>query len=130
MVRGVREFLRDERGVETVEFIVWIPFIVFLLVIVTDTSFLYFGQTQMWNVARDTARRLTTGDLTSVTNAETFAENQLGKYGNDYTVTAEEQTGYVRVIVKVPVRQLVPFGLFTQAFLGDDVIARVVMRKP
>ena len=126
---AIRHFLSDERGVETVEFIVWVPFICFLLVIVTDASFLYLSQTQMWNVARDTARRMNTGDLTSEADAKSFAKGQLDIYHNDYDVVAHTNSSYVRVVITAPVAEIVPFGMFTKEFLGQLVIAQVIMRK-
>ena len=128
-VAAIRNFFRDERGVETVQFVVWVPFICFLLVIVTDASYLYLGQTQMWSVARDTARQMVIGALDDEAEARSYATGRLGIYENNYKVTFREETSFIQVVITVPVAQIVPFGMFTRKFLGEDVMARVIMRK-
>ena len=81
-------FLRDERGSQTIEFVLWIPIIGALMVLITDAFLLYMTHTEMWNVARDTARRMTTGDLSTKAAAETYAGTQLTFFEYPYTVTA------------------------------------------
>jgi Flp pilus assembly protein TadG len=46
-------FLRDERGSATIEFVLWVPVFMILLVATTDASILYLHHTEMWNVSRD-----------------------------------------------------------------------------
>ena len=52
-MRSIMTFLGDDSGSETIQFVVWLPLFAFLLVIVTDASFLYLYHTEMENVARD-----------------------------------------------------------------------------
>ena len=129
MVSRFVSLLRDSRGSMAVEFSIWLPFICILLVIVIDASYLYLGQNQMWAVARDVARRMTTNVLPDASAAESWAVDYLSKYEIDYEVQAEKQTDYVSVIIMAPVSQVVPFGLFQKAFMDKDIVARVVIRR-
>ena len=81
-MQGFVAFLNDERGSETVQFVAFVPLFVFLLVIVTDASFLYLTNSEMWNVARDTTRRMVAGQITSAQDAEDFAAERLKMFQN------------------------------------------------
>jgi Flp pilus assembly protein TadG len=84
-------FFRCERGTLTVEFVIWMAVVfVPLLFLTADVSKLYLAKADMWNVARDTARRMSTGEVTSAT-AESYAKNELLYYNaGDYVITAKE----------------------------------------
>ena len=122
-------FLQDERGVMTVDFVVWLPLFVSLLVIVTDASILYLTQTEMWNVARDTVRRMTTRSITSVAEAECWAEAQLSLYNYlVYEVDAASTADTNSVTIQVPLADASAFGYFIGPVLGNTISATVTMR--
>lgn len=50
-------FRKDENGSVSVEFVLWIPIFIFLIAIITDLSIVYVVNANMYDVARDTARR-------------------------------------------------------------------------
>ncbi len=54
-MRNVFAFLRDETGAVTIEFVLWVPIFVGLLVFVTDASIIYLTHSDMWSVTRDLA---------------------------------------------------------------------------
>ncbi|HSF95368.1 MAG TPA: TadE family protein [Thermohalobaculum sp.] len=125
----MKKFLDDETGSMSVEFVMWIPFLAIMLVIAVDASYLYLSQNQMWNVARDTARRMTTQVIKTDQEAENWAESRLSIYPHNYTVDATSTPAYVSVVISAQVVDLVPFGAFTRRFLARDVFARVIMRQ-
>lgn len=128
-MRGVAKFLSDERGVMTVDFVVWLPLFVSLLVIVTDASMLYMTQTQMWNVARDTVRRMTTRHIESLTEARCWAKAQLAVSSDlTFTVEAGSTLQYNTVHITVPMDDASSFGYFIGPVLGESISARVTMR--
>ena len=49
----------DDRGAVTVEFVLWFPFVIFLLAILTDFVFIYMTNSSMWSAARQAAEPLT-----------------------------------------------------------------------
>ena len=64
MARRLLSFIRDERGVATIEFVLWVPPMLFMLLMITDASVLYLTYTDMFNVSRDVARRVSVGAMT------------------------------------------------------------------
>jgi hypothetical protein len=131
-MRGILTFLRDDRGSQTIEIMLWIPIFVALLVIIIDASTLYLTQTEMWNVARDTARRMTTGQLASVDDARDYANLQLHLYSKNsglYSVEAAYDP-VVQVIISVGADDVSFTGMKYLGFtlFGGPISARVVMR--
>ena len=122
----VSEFLRDEHGSATIEFVLWVPTIVFLLVIVTDASILYLTHTEMWNAARDTARSLSVGAVTAA-EAPDRAKGKLLLGGRTYTVAVSEANPVI-VEISVGVGDASIFGFFAPV-LGRQLTARVEMMK-
>jgi Flp pilus assembly protein TadG len=141
-MRGILTFIRDDRGSQTIEFVLWLPIIGALLVIISYTSILYTTHTEMWNVARDTARRMTTGKFdiaaTGVMDpvaAADYAQTQLKLYkffDTGYLVTATEDVNPRRMTVVITLA--VTEGSFDAGFfgalqlVGGTMAARVVMR--
>lgn len=129
-MRSFLNFLGDEAGSETVQFVVWVPLFLFLLVIVTDASFLYLNHTEMVNVARDTARRMTTTVIKTEADAITYATGELSKNPYTYQVIANyDESTAMTVVISVPVVDVAVFGLFLEPVLGETMGARVVMRS-
>jgi len=125
----IMDFLSDEHGAMTIDFILWLPLFVSLLVMVTDASILYLTQTEMWNVARDTARRMTTQHVTTTNEAKCWAISQLNLYSSlVYNVEATSTKQLNSVAISVPVVDASNFGYFLGAVLGNTISARVTMR--
>jgi Flp pilus assembly protein TadG len=119
-------FLRDERGSATIEFVLWVPVFVVLLVATTDATILYLSHTEMWNVSRDIARRLSVGDITEGQAVEE-AKKELFLYSRAYTVATSVGIDVV-VEITTNVGDASVFGFF-KPVLGRDLSARVVMRR-
>ena len=127
-MRSFQSFLRDERGSETIQFVSWIPLFAFLLITVTDVSFLYLAHTEMSSIARDVARRMSAGYLYPEQEAENFAAAKMNTMGYSYTVRAViNETSAVGVEIKVPVRDVTIFGPLVFPIIGDQLNATVVM---
>ncbi len=122
----IRRFIRDQRGTATIEFVLWVPMYILVLVAATDASILYLTHTEMWNAARDTARRMSVGALTAA-DAPDRAREKLLLSGRTYTVAASD-AGPVMVEISVNVGDASIFGFF-KPVLGRELTARVVMWK-
>lgn len=121
-------FARGERGSITVEFVIWMPVFLVILAFIADACLLYLMQADMWNVARDTARRMTTGQLNKP-EAETYAKNQLLYSNKPYIVTATQGADDV-VEITIPVANASVFGVLAAygSFTNATLRARVTMR--
>jgi Flp pilus assembly protein TadG len=125
-VVGVKQFLSDQRGSATVEFVIWVPWFMLLLMITTDVSFIYLSQTQMLNVSRDAARRMSTGEIEPAEVA-TFAKAQLGSA--KYTVTDCSTGASACVRITRPFADTAVFGGFLGDLIAENLMAETTMRK-
>ncbi len=89
MKKFLRRFAKNDEGNATVEFVLWLPLIMGIIVGAFDLNIVLMTQSNMWTVARDTARRVAIGELDASTG-QAYALSQLTymnfKYGVDITV--------------------------------------------
>ncbi len=125
---GVSQFLRDEHGSATIEFVLWVPIFVVILVAATDATILYLHHTEMWNVSRDVARRVAVGDM-SEADAVTVVQNEMFLYSRAYTVSTSNPAELdVKIMIQTSVRDASVFGFF-EPVLDRYLTAMVTMRR-
>ncbi len=78
-------FGKDESGTATMEFVLWLPLIVGIVVGAFDLNIMLMTQSNMWSVAQDTARRVSTGEL-NATTGQAYALAKLNYMGFNYGV--------------------------------------------
>ena len=101
---GILAFLKDQNGSESIQLLLFLPLFAALLVIITDASFLYLTHSEMWNVARDTARRMAAGQLTTEQEAVNYAATQMERFEEQYQVSASYDPDTKMVIlITVPI---------------------------
>ena len=127
-MRCMLDFIRDEHGAVTIEFVTLVPAFVFVMVIITDASVIYFTRSEMWNVARDAARRMSTKEFTTPQQVRDFAADHLFLGQRSYVVDAEFG-GNVSVQIALSMGQAGVFGFFFQPIFGKELLADVTMRK-
>lgn len=121
-------FFRDEYGSATIEFLLWVPVFVALLLATVDATILYLHHTEMWNVARDVARRVAVGDISEADAVNTVQDEML-LYSDAYTVATSNPTSLdVEIMIQTNVLDASVFG-FYQAVLGKYLTAHVIMRR-
>lgn len=131
-MRCFDRFCHDEKGSATIEFVLWIPIIVALLTIVIDATTLYITHSEMWNVARDTARRMVIGNKIGKDAAEQYAADAMNLRDFSYYLDAQcdPAKGEVAVTIALPVRDMSILGFGSPlTLLGHDMAARVIMRR-
>ncbi len=122
------QFLRDERGSATIEFVLWVPVFVIILVAATDATVLYLHHTEMWNVSRDVARRVAVGDM-SEADAATAVQNDMFLYSRAYTVATSDPTALdVQIMIQTSVADASVFGFF-EPIMDRYLTAMVTMRR-
>lgn len=121
---SVGALLRDERGAVTGEFTVVVPFFVFLLVFFADATILYLTHTEMYNLARDAARRMSTGELQNADEVVAYASERMFLGQRLYTVYTDfGANGNMQVLVEVPVGEAAIFGFFFTPLMGRELVA-------
>lgn len=127
----IRDLLADERGASAVEFAMVLPFLVMLLLGIIQYGSLFLVQTEMNSAARDTARRLSVGDLATEADAESYAVAQLVEWSPRFKAVAElprRDEHDVAVTITVPMREAAMFDLIGFGMDGD-LTAEVHMFK-
>ena len=127
-MRSVLTFIRDEKGAVTIEFVLWVPIFVGLFVLVTDASIIYLTHSEMWSVARDTTRRMTTGQFTTRAEAADWAAAHLF-LGNRTYVIDPEFTDKINVTIAIGLGDAAIFGFFFEPILGQSLVASVTMQR-
>jgi len=122
----LRRFLQREDGNATFEFVLWLPLIAGIIVGSFDLNRVLFAQSQMWEVARETARRVSVGELASDA-ADEWALAVLGSDSQTYTVTVTSGTD-VTVAISRQVTDVALIGSLTDSS-DFQINASVTMRN-
>lgn len=127
-MRGLAKFLRNEHGAVTIEFVTLVPAFVFVMVLIADASIIYYTRSEMWNVARDAARRMSTGEFQTPEDVRQFAADHLFLGDRTYVIDPVFD-GNMTVRIALGVRQAGIFGMFFRPLFGRELLAEVTMRK-
>ncbi len=128
-MRSVFAFLGDEKAAVTIEFVLWVPIFVGLLVFVTDASIIYLTHSEMWNVARDTTRRMTTEEITNDAEVRDYAAAHLFLGSRTYVIDPGLASADMNITIAIGLDGAAIFGFFFKPILGQSLVASVTMRK-
>lgn len=118
-------FLADQKGAVTTEFTTLVvPFIAFMLFL-ADASVIYFTYSEMYNTARDIARRMATDQIENDDQALQYAEEHLFLGDRTYTLDSDFETGTVTIWVTI--NDAAMFGAWFKPVLGKSLVARSTM---
>lgn len=126
--RGIHAFIRDDRGTGTLEFVLWVPVVVFILLAVVDATVLYLHHTEMWNISRDVARRIAVGEITEAEAEETIKESLFLASDEYFIRTSNPKYLDVQVSIQTRVSDASVFGIY-EPVLGRHLAAYVRTRR-
>ena len=119
----LRKFRDDTNGSISVEFILWLPMVAFLLLVAVDASMAFMRQSHQWQVSREAARIVSRYGMDEAT-AEAYVAQEASINGVPPTVDVKFELANVVVETAMPMAAMTPFG--TLGFLaGDDISIRV-----
>lgn len=90
--RRLHNYCANRSGAALIEFAFLTPFLLLIVTGIIQFGALFFLENNMINVARDTARRMAVGELTTSKDAESHVQNTLANWGVTFTVTIEQPT--------------------------------------
>jgi hypothetical protein len=125
-MRSISDFLRNDTGAVTIEFVTLVPAFVLTLVFFTDISIVYLTRTEMWNTARDISRRMSTGELTTAEEVTDYAASHLFLGQREYTVVADFGANKA-VRIEVPMAEAAMFGTWLIGVIGDTLSVYATM---
>ncbi|MGR3661089.1 MAG: TadE/TadG family type IV pilus assembly protein [Paracoccaceae bacterium] len=115
----VKKFRKDAKGSVTIEFVMWLPVLFFMLLLVVDASVLFMTQSNYWSVSRDTARLVARHAMTEDA-AEDYAANNAIWRSVTPTVTVSIVGAAVTVSMAAPSSSIAPFSIL--GFAGGSTI--------
>ena len=118
----ISRFLADQKGAVTIEFTTLVPFFIFLLVFFVDASIIYMTHSEMFSVARDSVRRMSTGELETPEEVRDYAAQHL-MLGDRRYVIDPSFGGNMNVTLVVSVSDAAIFGMFFRPILGRSLVA-------
>jgi hypothetical protein len=126
MIRKLRatinQFHDDDEGSATIESLLWIPMFVFILVLITDVSFILFGKAQALRYVQDGNRALSVGALSSVEETEEFILGNMANFSSSATVDTSIVDGIIiSTTLVMPAVDLVVIG--TMPIFEDTLIS-------
>lgn len=129
----ISRFLRDERGTATIEILLWMPLLFFILLLAVDASLVFWRHGEMWNVARDLSRTVASGvqstapaEITKFLRARYATASQFGP--TDFSASVTDNGTEFVVTVQHTGSGLSPIGII-EGLMGAPAAATVRMRK-
>lgn len=112
LLNKIRAFRADTGGSATVEFTLWVPAFLSIIMLTADASVLFTQQSNFWNVSQETARIVSRHALSATEGAD-YARKQLrfGAYVPDVVVSIDDRTQLVTVTVTGQSSAMAPFGI-------------------
>lgn len=124
----IGRFLTDQQGAVTIEFTTLVPFFIFLMVLLVDGSMVYMTHSEMFSTARDIARRMSTGELSTQQEVRDYAAGTLLLGDRTYVVDADFGEE-MRCSIAVSVADAAIFGMFFRPILGRALVASAVTSR-
>jgi Flp pilus assembly protein TadG len=123
--RALKAFGRRSDGSVTVEFVLWLPVFVSVIMLSTDASVMFMRQSNFWNVSRETARIVSRHGLDAGAAEKYAAINaRFGDYTPAVAVTVDTLSSTVTVRITGDSGMMAPFGVLGFA-MGDTVTTQV-----
>lgn len=124
---GIKTFLRQEGGSATIEFVLWLPIVLAILLLVVDSSMLFMGRSHAIRVLQDTNRLYSVGQFTGtpaerITKAQNYALSRLRGLSPSAVVTTSESNRVVRTRATMETREIAQIG-----FLGLMIDTEMVV---
>lgn len=114
--RTVANFSKCESGAATVEVVLWMPFLLLLIALIADASFLFNRQAQMYRTVQDVnrayaARQLDTTEQVRDILIDLYNPVSLEVQADSHLDTSQIASGVIRTSLSIPARDVVSIGI-------------------
>lgn len=122
-----KAFLRQEGGSSTIEFVLWLPLVIAILLLVVDSSMLFMSRSQALRVLQDTNRLYSVGQFTGtpaerIAAAQNYALSRLRGMSPSATATTVETNRVVQTRATLQTAEIARIG-----FLGMMINTTMVV---
>jgi hypothetical protein len=116
--------VKNDDGNVTVEFVIWFPVLIFLLLLTVDVTLSFVRHSHMWRVANEVTRSVSTGRLRSGDVPGRVAAMSQGPTA--YSASISHSGNLVTTRVSLPLRNAGLMGILAQ-FGDNDLVTSVTM---
>ena len=133
-MRSLEKFLIDQTGAITIEFTTLVPAFILILVYFIDASMVYLTRSEMYNVARDAARRMSTDELTTPQAVRDYVSQHLHLGDRTYVIDPDFDAD-MTLTIGIPIGDAAIFGVWFHTFMNTDsfvenvIWARATVRR-
>ena len=100
--KRIKYFAVCEKGSSTLEALIWVPIIVYLMSMIADFSFVFYGKANTLRLVQDSNRALSVGQVASTTEVEDLVRRGMADVSQDVAVTTTVDSGIIRTVVSLP----------------------------
>ena len=124
----IKAFLRQECGGATIEFVLWLPIVIAILLLVVDSSMLFMSRSHAMRVLQDTNRLYSVGQFTGtpaerIAKAQNYALSRLRGLSPSAAVTTVETNRVVRTRATMETRENAQIGFLAMMIDTEMVVA-------
>ncbi|APX88943.1 hypothetical protein BV394_03705 [Brevirhabdus pacifica] len=123
LTRHMRRWRRDESGSLTIEFCLWMPVFLAIIVLVLDTSILFAKHTSLMRLTSYVTRQLSVGAMTDAEVTQYIVDQ--GYSTNDFTATVARPGSEVKLKIDIKVAALEAAGLYSRLGFTDLTVEAV-----
>ncbi|WP_407493191.1 TadE/TadG family type IV pilus assembly protein [Pseudooceanicola sp. MF1-13] len=124
-----KNFLKNESGVVSLEFAIWVPLVFGIFLTVLDFAHAMTVNSTMWHQARIAARGLSMHEI-SPQDARELINSGLHWTRSDYQIDIVEDRSTVRVSIKTPMKTSGIIDFATAKLSGNWVAEVEILREP
>jgi Flp pilus assembly protein TadG len=110
---SIKRLLRREEGAVTVEVVIWLPFLIFLLTLIADASLIFGTKAQVLRIVQDANRAASIGRFRTTAETSAFIRTSMGAYATGATINTVFNAGVVSSTVIIPSANLTATGFFS-----------------
>jgi Flp pilus assembly protein TadG len=121
-LRARRAFSRDEEGAATIEAVLWLPVLFYMVALSVDVTMVFHGYSRVIRVVEDVNRGISIGRIKTIDEGKAKIAANLSNYDNVESTIAIVD-GVVVTNVSVPVTSLVVIGA-VEPMLDKDIAVR------
>lgn len=108
--RAKARLFRKEDGSVSVEAALWLPLFMGLILLITNTSLVFYGQSQAMRVVQDANRAYSTGRLATEEEVRAFIAERLTPLTTEPIIETTVHQGVIYTTAQLPVEDLAHIG--------------------
>jgi Flp pilus assembly protein TadG len=105
-----KRFGKSESGSSTLEALIWVPIIVYLMTMIADFSFVFYGKAQALRLVQDSNRALSVGHVATTDEVEKLVRTGMSHVSEQLSVTTTVTSGIIKTVLTLPASSFTSVG--------------------